>query len=83
MTNNTRIITCAKLKREAPGLDAPPYPGHLGEKIYHHTSVEAWNEWLNYLTMLINEGRLAVDQADVKEVLKKEMVEFLELKNIS
>lgn len=82
MTAKIRLVQCAKLKHEAPGLDEPPYPGELGEKIYHHISEEAWNEWLNYLTILINEGRLIVDQLDVKEMLKNEMIKFLNLDNV-
>jgi Fe-S cluster biosynthesis and repair protein YggX len=82
MTTNVRLVKCAKLKREAPGLDIPTYPGELGEKIYHHISEEAWNGWLEYLTMFINEGRLAVDQPNVKEMLKKEMIDFLNLDSI-
>jgi Fe-S cluster biosynthesis and repair protein YggX len=83
MTTKTRFVRCAKLKREATGLDAIPYPGGLGQKIYDHISEEAWNEWLNSLTMLINEGRLAVDQPNVKEMLENEMIQFLDLDSIA
>ena len=29
-----RMIQCAKLGGEAEGLDAPPFPGPKGQKIY-------------------------------------------------
>jgi len=28
------MVYCVKLKREAEGLDLPPYPGALGKRIY-------------------------------------------------
>jgi Fe-S cluster biosynthesis and repair protein YggX len=36
----TRMIQCVKLKREAEGLDFPPYPGALGKRIYEGVSKE-------------------------------------------
>ena len=27
----TRMVNCIVLKREAPGLEKPPYPGELGQ----------------------------------------------------
>jgi Fe-S cluster biosynthesis and repair protein YggX len=82
MNTQPRLVQCAKLKKEASGLGSAPYPGELGEKIYNHISEEAWNQWLTHLTMLINEGRLAIDQPDVKAMLKEEMVQFLNLGDI-
>ena len=53
-----KIITCAKLKKEAEALDYQPYPGEIGVKIMNEISAEAWNMWVNHQTMLINEMRL-------------------------
>ena len=58
-----RFIYCMKYKKEAEGLDRAPYPGPLGQKIYDHISKEAWSEWLNHQTMLINEYRLSMLEA--------------------
>ena len=33
-----RTVHCALLKREAEGLDAPPYPGPLGERVFENIS---------------------------------------------
>jgi len=79
MIHQTRVIKCNKLNREALGLTFVPYPGELGQTIYHKISEEAWNEWLNYLTILINEKRLDVSQPDVKSTLEQEMKKFLQL----
>ena len=33
----SRSVQCVLLKREAPGLERPPYPGALGQRIKHIT----------------------------------------------
>lgn len=73
----TRKIHCKKLGIEAQGLDAPPYPGPLGEKIFEQISAEAWQLWLNHQTMLINEYRLNLMEKSSREFLEKEMEKFL------
>lgn len=73
----TRLIECAKLKKEAEGLDHPPYPGDLGKKIYEHVSKEAWQMWLSHQTMLINEYRLSLIDPKAREFLVQEMNKFL------
>ena len=40
-----RTVQCVILKKEAPGLDYPPAPGELGQKIYDTVSQEAWDQW--------------------------------------
>lgn len=73
----THRVHCAKLKQEAEGLDRPPYPGELGQKIYESISNEAWQLWLNHQTMLINEYRLSMLDPKAREFLKQEMQKFL------
>ena len=73
----TRLIECAKLKKEAEGLDHPPYPGDLGRKIYEQISKEAWQLWLSHQTMLINEYRLSLIDPKAREFLVQEMQKFL------
>ncbi|NBO13333.1 MAG: oxidative damage protection protein [Betaproteobacteria bacterium] len=53
-----RTVHCIKLNKEAEGLDFPPYPGDLGQKIYQSVSKEAWQGWVKHQTMLVNENRL-------------------------
>jgi len=72
-----RIINCVVLKREAEGLDSIPHPGELGERIYENVSAEGWKQWLERLTMIINENGLnTADPASV-EVIEKHMLGFL------
>lgn len=73
----TRMIYCVKLNKNAPGLEFQPYPGELGKKIYEQISKEAWQLWLNHQTMLINEYRLNMLDAQAREFLTKEMEKFL------
>lgn len=72
----SHTVNCAKLQKEAPGLQAQPYPGELGKRIYEEVSQEAWNMWLSHQTMLINENRLTVFEPKAREFLEKEMEKF-------
>jgi len=71
------MIQCAYLKREAPGLDRPPYPGELGKRIYQSISKEAWGRWMQHQTMLINEYRLTPIEPKARRFLEDEMEKFL------
>jgi Fe-S cluster biosynthesis and repair protein YggX len=69
-------VYCVKLKKEATGLAAPPYPGLLGQRIYEEISEEAWKSWLQHQTMLINENRLKLTSPQAREFLKKAMQDY-------
>ena len=73
----TRIIDCTKLKKPAEGLERPPFPGQLGQKIYIEISAEAWQMWLNHQTMLINEFRLSMVDPKARTFIAEEMQKFL------
>lgn len=72
-----RTVHCVLLGREAEGLDRPPYPGPLGQRIYEQVSREAWQAWLAHQTMLINENRLALIDPEARKFLQQEMEKFL------
>lgn len=72
-----RTVQCVKLKREAPGMDEPPYPGELGLRIYESISTEAWNAWLQQLTMIINENSLNTADPRSIEFIEQHMLGFL------
>jgi Fe-S cluster biosynthesis and repair protein YggX len=71
-----RTVQCVVLKREAPGLDRPPYPGDLGKRIFENVSKEAWAGWLKHQTMLINEYRLTPIEPKARKFLESEMEKF-------
>ena len=73
----SRTVHCARLQREAEGLDAPPIPGELGQRIFNEISKEAWQAWLGHQTMLINEHRLAGFDPKARAFLKEQMLAFL------
>ena len=72
-----RQVLCAKLHREAEGLDFAPYPGELGNRIFAEISQEAWRAWLAHQTMLINENRLSPLDPKARKFLEGEMEKFL------
>lgn len=73
----TRMVNCIKLGKQAEGLDRPPYPGPLGEKIYENISKEAWQQWMGHQTILINENRINVIDPEGRKFLEQEMEKFL------
>lgn len=72
-----RIVYCQKLQRETEGLERPPWPGELGQRIYDHIGKEAWQQWLTHQTMLINENRLSPVDPAMRKLLAAEMQRFL------
>jgi Fe-S cluster biosynthesis and repair protein YggX len=77
MNANNRTVFCALLKKEAPGLKAPPYPGALGQRIFNEISQEAWGQWVRHMTTLINENRLTPIEPKARAFLAAEMEKFL------
>ena len=71
-----RMVQCVKLGREAEGLDRPPYPGELGQRIFENVSKEAWQQWLRHQTMLINEYRLVTFEPKARQFLVAEMEKY-------
>ena len=71
-----RMVQCVLLKREAEGLERPPYPGDLGRRIYEQVSKEAWAQWLRHQTLLINEYRLTPIEPKARKFLESEMEKF-------
>ncbi len=72
----TRMVQCAKLNKEAEGLERQPYPGELGKRILENVSKEAWQLWLKQQTMLINEYRLNPMDPKSRVYLEEQMERF-------
>ncbi len=73
----TRMVQCVKLKKEAPGLAYPPYPGELGTRIWQQVSQEAWDQWIEIQTRLVNENRLNLADSRARKYLAGQMEQFL------
>jgi Fe-S cluster biosynthesis and repair protein YggX len=61
----------------AEGLERPPYPGELGQRVFDNISKEAWQLWLQQQTILINENRLSLADPKSRVFLEEQMVKFL------
>lgn len=71
-----RLVQCAKLGRELPGLEKPPFPGPLGERIYNEISAEAWEMWRQQQTIIINHYGLNPADPEDRQILREQMEEF-------
>lgn len=73
----SRMVQCVKLKTEALGLDFPPYPGELGVKIWQSISKEAWENWIQIQTRIVNENRLNLADSRSRKYLTEQMQRYL------
>ncbi len=71
-----RMVNCIKLGREAEGLDFPPLPGEMGQRIFANVSKEAWAGWLRQQTMLVNENRLNLADARARKYLMEQVEQY-------
>ncbi len=72
----TRMVHCKKLDKELEGLEKPPFPGSLGEKIYENVSKEAWDNWFTLQSQLINEYHMDMHLTESREFMLKNMENY-------
>jgi Fe-S cluster biosynthesis and repair protein YggX len=68
-----RTVNCIKLGRAAEGLDFPPFPGVIGQRVFDSVSKEAWKQWLEQQKMLVNENRLNLADKKARDYLVQQM----------
>lgn len=68
-----RTVNCIKLGREAEGLDTPPFPGQLGQRLFANVSKEAWQQWIRLQTMIVNENRLNLADSKHRKYLQEQI----------
>lgn len=73
----TRTINCAKYGENQEGLDFPPLPGNLGQKIFDSISKKAWADWVAQQTIIINENRLNLADESARSYLRQQMEHYL------
>ncbi len=66
----SRTVFCARLQKDAEGLDFQLYPGDLGKRIFDNISKEAWGQWQSKQTMLINEKKLNMMDPEHRKLLE-------------
>jgi Fe-S cluster biosynthesis and repair protein YggX len=59
-----------------PALEAPPWPGPLGQRIFNEVSQEAWDMWEERMKMILNEYKLLPFQKEAQNLVAKHMEEF-------
>lgn len=75
-TGMARTVNCVKLGREAEGMDKPPIKGELGQRVFENVSREAWKQWIDHSTMLINELRLDFNDPKAQKIWLTECEKF-------
>jgi len=73
----SRMVNCQVLKKEAPGLEQVPHPGEFGIRIYENISAEGWRQWLDRLTIIMNEMHLSTADPQTIELIEQHMLGFL------
>ena len=73
----SRTVNCVFLGQESEGLEKPPYPGEIGQRIYDNVSRDAWQQWLERSVMIINEYQLNSADSGNQELIENHMVGFL------
>lgn len=71
-----RMVNCAKLGRELPGLNRPPFGGALGKRVFENISQEAWAMWQDQSTLLINHYGLNLRDPNAQKFLMEQMEQF-------
>jgi Fe-S cluster biosynthesis and repair protein YggX len=71
-----RMVQCAKLGQELPGLEKQPFSGPLGERIYENISADAYALWLPHMTTIINHYGLNPADPETRALLRNEMTIF-------
>ncbi|GAA5315903.1 MAG: oxidative damage protection protein [Candidatus Pelagadaptatus aseana] len=71
-----RMVFCRKFQQEMEGLDVPPMPGAKGQELFDSVSKQAWQEWLNHQTMLINEKHLNMMDLTARAYLNEQRDKF-------
>lgn len=72
----SRIVQCVKLGEALPGLERPPFPGALGQRIYEQISQQAWQLWPGQASLLINHYGLSLGDPNAQKVLMQQMEIF-------
>ena len=73
---SARMVQCVVLGSEAEGLDAQPYPGAVGQRIFETVSADGWRQWLERCQMIINENGLNTADPQSMELIEQHMVGF-------
>lgn len=72
----SRTVFCRKYQQELEGLEKAPLPGSVGEDIFKNISKQAWHEWVEHQTRLINEKHLNMMDKEARKFLSEQRENF-------
>lgn len=72
----SRMVQCKKYGKEMEGLTQPPYPGAKGQDVFENVSKQAWQEWIDHQTRIINEKHLNMIDPKARTYLAEQMDKF-------
>ena len=72
-----KTVFCRKYKKNLPKMDRAPFPGEKGEELLSNVSKQAWMEWLQHQTMLVNEKQLDLSKKESRDYLSQQLENFL------
>jgi Fe-S cluster biosynthesis and repair protein YggX len=70
------MVNCVKLGRELPGLERPPYPGELGQRIFEQVSKAAWEMWIDQSIIIMNHYGLSMADPTAQKLLLDQAEQF-------
>jgi Fe-S cluster biosynthesis and repair protein YggX len=71
-----RMVKCAKLGQELPGMVYKPFNNDLGQRIYDNVSQDAWKQWIEASKMIVNEYRLDLTSPQGQKLLMEQAEKF-------
>ena len=71
-----RMVKCAKLGQELPGIVYKPFNNELGQKIFDNVSQQAWMMWVEFSKKIVNEYRLDLTSPAGQNVLLEQADRF-------
>jgi len=71
-----RTVKCVKLGQELPGLNRPPFPGALGQRVFENVSQAGWQMWQAQSALLINHYGLTLRDPAAQKFLMEQLEEF-------
>ena len=77
-----RTVFCRKYNKTLEGLAQPPLPGAKGQDLFDNISKQAWEEWLQHQTRLINEKQLNLMDMGARTYLSGQMERFFSGKDV-
>ena len=74
--SSNRMVKRVKFQKGLPGLEAPPWPGELGQKIFENVYQQGWALWKEHAKMVLNEFRIAPWTKEGIEIMQDQMEKF-------